>query len=116
MDNADFLAERINGCYTPGSEDNELVTIATDGETFGHHKKSGDMCLAYFFQKKAAEMGIEVVNLAYYLTLNPPKREVRLKNAHGEGTAWSCAHGTGRWVRDCGCNTGGGPHPILSPL
>ncbi len=109
LDNADFLSERINGCYTPNSEENELVTIATDGETFGHHKKNGDMCLAYYFQKKAAEMGIEVVNLAYYLSVNPPKREVRLKNALGEGTAWSCAHGTGRWIRDCGCNTGGGP-------
>lgn len=67
------------------------------------------MCLAYFFRKKAEESGIKVVNLAYYLSLNTPKREVRLKNAHGEGTAWSCAHGTGRWIRDCGCNTGGGP-------
>lgn len=109
LDNADFLAERVNGCYTPGSDENELVTIATDGETFGHHKKSGDMCLAYYFRKKAKEVGIEVVNLAYYLSINPPKREVRLKNAHDEGTAWSCAHGTGRWIRDCGCNTGGGP-------
>ncbi len=108
LDNADFLSERINGCYTPGSDENELVLIATDGETFGHHKKSGDMCLAYFFRKKAAEMGLEVVNLAYYLSVNPPKREVRLRNSHGEGTAWSCAHGTGRWIRDCGCNTGGG--------
>ncbi len=108
LDNADFLTERINSCYSPSGEENELVTIATDGETFGHHKKNGDMCLAYFFRKKAEEAGIQVVNLAYYLSITPPKREVRLKNAHGEGTAWSCAHGTGRWIRDCGCNTGGG--------
>ncbi len=107
LDNADILAGRINNCYTPESDENEIVTIATDGETFGHHKKHGDMCLAYFFRNKAKECGIEVVNLAYYLAKNPPQREVKLKNRHGEGTAWSCAHGTGRWIRDCGCNTGG---------
>ena len=28
---------------------------------------------------------------------------------HGEGTAWSCAHGVGRWTRDCGCSTGAPP-------
>ena len=109
LDNADILSDRINGCYTYGSSEKELVTIATDGETFGHHKKSGDMCLAYFFRKKAEESGIKVVNLAYYLSITEPQREVRIKNAFGEGTAWSCAHGTGRWIRDCGCNTGGGP-------
>ena len=104
---ADHLAEEINNCFDCDSNENQLVNLATDGETFGHHKKNGDMCLAYFFRNRAAQSGIKVVNYATYLTKNPPKREVRIKNAWGEGTAWSCAHGTGRWIRDCGCNTGG---------
>jgi len=109
LDNADALSNRINECFDGNSQENQLVNIATDGETFGHHKKNADMCLAYFFRRRAAQMGIKVVNYATYLASNPPKREVKLKNAFGEGTAWSCAHGTGRWSRDCGCNTGALP-------
>ncbi|MGM0443774.1 MAG: DUF3536 domain-containing protein [Fibrobacterota bacterium] len=109
LDNADILAGRLKSCFDDDAEENQLVSIATDGETFGHHKKDGDMCLAYFFKKKAEEEGLTVVNYASYLAIHPPTREVKLKNARGEGTAWSCAHGTGRWIRDCGCSTGGGP-------
>ena len=109
VENADTLANEINSCYDTNSGENQLVNIATDGETFGHHKKNADMCLAYFFKKRAAQSNISVVNYATYLAKNPPVREVRLKNAFSEGTAWSCAHGTGRWSRDCGCNTGALP-------
>ena len=107
--NADVLADEINNCYDNNSGENQLVNIATDGETFGHHKKNADMCLAFFFRKRALQSNINVVNYATYLSKNPPVREVRVKNAFGEGTAWSCAHGTGRWCRDCGCNTGALP-------
>lgn len=109
LENANILTDKINGCYDENSNENQLVNIATDGETFGHHKKNADMCLAYFFRKCAVQLNIRVVNYATYLASNPPKREVKLKNAFGEGTAWSCAHGTGRWSRDCGCNTGALP-------
>jgi hypothetical protein len=49
------------------------------------------------------------VNYGWFLEKFPPKHEVELKNFYGEGCAWSCAHGVGRWYRDCGCSTGGGP-------
>jgi len=103
------LGNRINECYDPHNGGNQLVTIATDGETFGHHKAYGDMCLAYFFTHIAPEMGIKLVNFGYYLSINPPEYEVTLGDAFGEGRSWSCAHGVGRWSRDCGCSTGGGP-------
>ncbi|MCL2845571.1 MAG: DUF3536 domain-containing protein [Chitinivibrionia bacterium] len=109
LQSADHLTDEINCRFDQNWNENQLVNLATDGETFGHHKKNGDMCLAYFFRNRAAQSGIKVVNYATYLANNPPKREVRVKNAWGEGTAWSCAHGTGRWIRDCGCNTGGLP-------
>lgn len=108
LTDAHVLAERINKCYD-GREPNQLVTIATDGETFGHHKPFGDMCLAFFFKELAPKYGIYPVNFGYYLAKNPPTYEVSLRNAFGEGTAWSCAHGVGRWIRDCGCKTGGEP-------
>jgi len=102
-----ILGNRINDCYDKHNGANQLVTIATDGETFGHHKAYGDMCLAFFFKNVAKELGITPVNFGYYLSINPPQHEVTLRNAFGEGTAWSCAHGVGRWTRDCGCSTGG---------
>ncbi|KMQ52576.1 alpha-amylase [Chitinispirillum alkaliphilum] len=106
LTDANILGNRINSCYD-NSADSQLVTIATDGETFGHHKAFGDMCLAYFFKHVAPQLGIQPVNFAYYRTIKPPEYEVSLKNSSGEGTAWSCAHGVGRWTRDCGCKTGG---------
>ncbi|MCL2219515.1 MAG: DUF3536 domain-containing protein [Chitinispirillia bacterium] len=103
------LGDRINKCYDEHSAANQLVTIATDGETFGHHKPYGDMCLAHFYTHIAPKMGIRPVNFSYYLSINPPEYEVSLGDAFGEGRSWSCAHGVGRWSRDCGCSTGGQP-------
>jgi alpha-amylase/alpha-mannosidase (GH57 family) len=109
LQDAGILGNRINECYSSAPlQRDEVVVIATDGETFGHHKPFGDMCLAYFFTNIAPSLGIRPVNFGTYLALHRPHSEVRLKNAFGEGTAWSCAHGVGRWTRDCGCSTGGG--------
>lgn len=107
LTDAHILGNRISSCFSENSDTDQLVTIATDGETFGHHKPFGDMCLAYFFKMVASKFDIIPVNFGYFLAKNPPVYEVMLKNAFGEGTAWSCAHGVGRWSRDCGCKTGG---------
>lgn len=86
----------------------QLVNVATDGETFGHHEPFADMCLAAFFDREAPRRGLKIVNYAYYLDIAPPAMEVDIKpGPNGEGTSWSCAHGTGRWQRDCGDSTGG---------
>lgn len=90
-----------------GREDAQVLTIGTDGESYGHHHAYGEMCLSWMFEKLIPEGDFEVVNPGWYLEHFPPVDEVELKNGTGEGTAWSCAHGTGRWIRDCGCQTGG---------
>ena len=82
----------------------QAVILATDGETFGHHKSFGDMCLAYFFKKIAPQLNIVPVNFGYFLAKNPPRREVSLKDAFGEGTSELCSRG-GKVARDCGCAT-----------
>lgn len=108
--NASTLGARIRSCYSdpgPHAPHDQAIVIATDGETFGHHKPFGDMCLAYFFSKVAPEMDIIPTNFGTFLEKCPPQHEVRLKNEFGEGTAWSCQHGVGRWSRDCGCKAGG---------
>lgn len=84
-----------------------VVNIATDGESYGHHSHFGDLTLAYALDVEAATRGFEVTNYGAFLAGNPPQWEVEIKpGPNGEGTAWSCAHGVGRWARDCGCSTG----------
>ncbi len=84
-----------------------LVNVATDGETYGHHFKFGERGLAYVMEVEAEQHGFHVTNYGEFLAENPPKWEVEIKaGPEGEGTAWSCAHGVSRWIRDCGCSTG----------
>lgn len=85
-----------------------LVNVATDGETYGHHFKFGDLCLAHAMIAEAPASGFEITNYGAYLDKNPATFEVEINNGtNGEGTSWSCSHGVGRWIRDCGCQTGG---------
>jgi len=108
LKDAGLYHERLKAAWTPGDEP-KLVSVGTDGESYGHHEPFGDMALAYLYETLAPRDGVIPTNFGHFLSLRPPVEEVRLKNAHGDGTAWSCAHGTGRWQKDCGCSTGGGP-------
>jgi len=93
---------------TYGGDAPELVIACTDGESYGHHEHFGDMCLGYFLEKVCKERDLIVTNLGQYLDEFPPVGEAVLKTGpEGEGTAWSCSHGVGRWIRDCGCKAGG---------
>lgn len=84
--------------------DKPLVLAASDGELYGHHKKFADLSLAYAVSVSAPSEGIAITNLGALLADSPPTWEIRLRpGPNGEGTAWSCAHGLGRWQRDCGC-------------
>ncbi|HEX8459320.1 MAG TPA: DUF3536 domain-containing protein [Pyrinomonadaceae bacterium] len=88
-----------------GGSGGRLVHVATDGESYGHHFKFGERCLAYGLEVEAAARGLRVTNYGEFLAENEPVWEVEIKaGAEGEGTAWSCAHGVGRWTRDCSCH------------
>jgi alpha-amylase/alpha-mannosidase (GH57 family) len=88
----------------------KLIHIATDGETYGHHKKFGEMALAYALGRGFPARGLEVINYGAFLKRFPPVYEVEIdEGPNGEGSSWSCAHGVGRWKEDCGCRTGGSP-------
>jgi hypothetical protein len=80
-----------------------LCHIATDGETYGHHHRYGDMGLAWALQQ--VEHGWNGTRLTNYAELRarvPAAWEVEI----AEHSSWSCAHGTARWRDDCGCNGG----------
>lgn len=83
----------------------QLINIATDGESYGHHTKFGDMALAYVLKIKAKDEGFTITNYAEYLEKYESDCEVEIKQA----SSWSCFHGVGRWKEDCGCSTGGHP-------
>ena len=100
------FAHRLNDGFVESRNRTQIVNIATDGESYGHHTKFGDMALAYIVQLGAKELGFEITNYAYYLEKYPPQFEVDIKPV----SAWSCAHGVGRWMEDCGCSTGAQPH------
>ncbi|MDW8059560.1 MAG: DUF3536 domain-containing protein [Thermomicrobium sp.] len=82
-----------------------LAHIATDGETYGHHHRFGDMALAAALAALHAERDTRVVTYGAYLAGHPATWEARIV----EDTSWSCAHGIERWRSDCGCNTGAHP-------
>lgn len=83
----------------------QLVNIATDGESYGHHTKFGDMALSYVLKIKAEDEGFKITNYGEYLENHKSDYEVDIKQA----SSWSCFHGVGRWKEDCGCSTGGHP-------
>ena len=86
----------------------DLVNVATDGETYGHHFKFGDLGLAHALGVDAKQAGFWITNYGEYLDQHPPEFAVEIDNGlAGEGSSWSCAHGVDRWTRDCGCHTGG---------
>lgn len=96
---------RLKEGISDGRDYCQLVNIATDGESYGHHTKFGDMALSYVLRVRAKEEGFTIVNYAQYLEKCPSEWEVDIKQA----SSWSCFHGVGRWKEDCGCSTGGHP-------
>ena len=101
---ADRLSGRIGQAVRGDHRSSQLISVATDGETFGHHKKGTEKTLAYAFLNEFPDRNWTVTNYAHYLSINPPTWEVELKPI----TAWSCAHGVDRWQDDCGCGGEGG--------
>ena len=84
-----------------------LVAIATDGETYGHHHKFGEMALARAIADLRERKGVIVENFAAFLSRNPPTLKMELV----EPTSWSCAHGVERWRSNCGDRVNGAKYP-----
>ncbi|MGH9266558.1 MAG: DUF3536 domain-containing protein [Acidimicrobiales bacterium] len=94
------LVDRAHGAA--GGEG--VAVLAADGETFGHHHPYGERLIAYALAVEAPRRGIDPLNLAEARRRFRPTHRVQVRES-----AWSCAHGVGRWARDCGCSTGGEP-------
>ncbi|MGH2746372.1 MAG: DUF3536 domain-containing protein [Actinomycetota bacterium] len=106
--NAMASAEGFLDMFIAGVDrDDHLIHAATDGETYGHHHKFGEVGLAYALFVEADKHDFEPTNYAAYLNETSPRLEAGVVG--GLGSSWSCPHGVGRWKEDCGCSTGGDP-------
>ncbi len=107
LENGENFWQRISSYFRErGSAATSLLSLATDGETYGHHFAFGEMALAYVLaQTLFGRDDIRLTNFAAFLEERPPTMRVRLH----EPSSWSCVHGVERWRTDCGCTTGGHP-------
>ena len=106
LNNGEVFANRILGAFPEGRGGRyQLVHIATDGESYGHHHAHGEMALSYAIHHIESNGLARVTNYGEFLEKHPPAHEVEIY----EFTSWSCAHGVERWRSNCGCNSGGRP-------
>jgi alpha-amylase/alpha-mannosidase (GH57 family) len=87
----------------PAEGHDRLVHVATDGETYGHHHRYGEMALAYALRQIEEGGAATLTNYGEYLAAHPPVDQVEIV----ENSSWSCVHGVDRWREDCGCRIGG---------
>ena len=99
------LAGRILGSASGARDWPQLLHIATDGETYGHHHRHGEMALTYALHHIEANGLARLTNYAEHLERCPPTHEADIF----EHSSWSCVHGVDRWRSDCGCSSGGHP-------
>ena len=105
LSNGETFAQRLLGGFSEARTWPQLVHIATDGESYGHHHRDGDMALAYALNYIESNNLARLTNYSEYLERHPPTHEVQIF----ENSSWSCIHGIDRWRSDCGCNSGAHP-------
>jgi alpha-amylase/alpha-mannosidase (GH57 family) len=103
LDSGDRFSERLMAAFRPDTDEAQLVHLATDGETYGHHHRFGEMALTFALHELEQRGRVRITNYGEYLALHPPQWEVEIH----ENTSWSCAHGVERWRANCGCHSGG---------
>jgi alpha-amylase/alpha-mannosidase (GH57 family) len=101
LNSGENLAARLKAGFNDSSQP-QLVHVATDGESYGHHHKHGEMALAYALRLLEADKTVKLVNYGSFLEQFPPEYECEI----ADNTSWSCVHGVERWRSNCGCNGG----------
>jgi alpha-amylase/alpha-mannosidase (GH57 family) len=105
LSNGEAFAKRLLEGFSKNPAQSQLVHIATDGESYGHHHQFGDMALAFALHYIETKKLARLTNYGEYLAKYPPELEVEIH----ENTSWSCVHGIERWRNNCGCHSG--KHP-----
>lgn len=105
LNRGEDFANRLLTGYSDIRKWPQLLNIATDGESYGHHHKFGDMALAYALNYIESKGLAKLSNYGEYLEKHQPTHEVEICG----NSSWSCIHGIERWRSNCGCNSGGRP-------
>ncbi|HRJ28547.1 MAG TPA: DUF3536 domain-containing protein [Cyclobacteriaceae bacterium] len=105
LNDGEKFSHRLRNAFDKDDIEPQLVHVATDGESYGHHHKHGDMALAFCLDHIHRLKHNHIMNYGQFLDRFPPLYEVQIH----ENSSWSCAHGVERWRSDCGCSTGGNP-------
>jgi len=105
LNRGEDFARRLLSGFSEARNWPQIMNIATDGETYGHHHRFGDMALTAALNHIENKSPARLTNYGEYLSQYPPSYEVEII----ENTSWSCYHGIERWRSDCGCSTGGHP-------
>jgi alpha-amylase/alpha-mannosidase (GH57 family) len=103
LDNGQRFADRLMTGFSDARDWPQLVNIATDGESYGHHHRFGEMALSYALHHIETNKLAQLTNYAQFLECHPPNHFVEIV----ENSSWSCIHGIERWRTNCGCNSGG---------
>ena len=103
LDDGERFLDRLAQGFDDSREHAQLMHIATDGESYGHHHAHGDMALAYLLGRLADDPDVRLTNYGEFLELHPPEWEVEIH----DNSSWSCVHGIERWRSDCGCRMRG---------
>jgi alpha-amylase/alpha-mannosidase (GH57 family) len=103
LNRGEDFATRLNAAFSDQRQWPQILHIASDGETYGHHRKFAEMALAFALHQIEAGGMAKLTNYGEYLEKYPATYEVQTIG----NTSWSCAHGIERWKADCGCNSGG---------
>ena len=103
LDNGQRFADRLTGGFSDARTWPQLVHIATDGESYGHHHRFGEMALSYALHHIETNKLAQLTNYGEFLERHPPDTFVEIVN----NSSWSCVHGVERWRSNCGCNSGG---------
>jgi alpha-amylase/alpha-mannosidase (GH57 family) len=102
LDNGEGFARRLLGGLHGDKAEPQLSHVATDGESYGHHHKHGEMALSYAMHWIEENKLAKLTNYGEFLEKFPPQWEAEVV----DDTSWSCAHGVERWRSNCGCNGG----------
>ena len=100
LNSGQVFKDRLMGIFH--DEHPQLAHIATDGESYGHHHRYGEMALADCLERMEQDDSVELTNYGQFLELFPPEYETEIH----DNSSWSCVHGVERWRNDCGCNAG----------